>query len=228
MNILSCIGNTPLIKINADNEKDADIFVKIESFNAGGSIKSRVAVQMIEDAEKKGLLKPGATIIEPTGGNTGLGLALVSTLKNYNFLAVVPDNYSKKRIELLRLYNANVILSDSKKGNDSHIELCKSIIEQNPSYICLNQFTNQSCIYAHYSGTALEIIKSITPDAFVACVGSSGTFTGIGKRLKHENNKIKLFVAQPKGCDILTGKSISHSIQGVSLGIIPLILDKFE
>lgn len=224
MNLLNCIGNTPLIQINTPDDY-ADVYVKLESFNAGGSIKSRVALEMICDAEKSGLLTPNATIIEATGGNTGLGLAIVSLIKGYKFIAVVPDNYSEKRINLLKIYKAEVILSESKKGNDSHINLKNELLNTHPEYVCLDQFKNESCIKAHYHGTGKEIINQIMPDAFVACVGSSGTFTGIGKRLKKENPNVRLYVAQPKGCDIKKGTAIRHQIQGVSLGIIPPLLD---
>ena len=225
MNILRYIGNTPLVKINNYGFDEAEIFVKLESFNPGGSIKSRVALKMMEDAEQNNILYPNCTIIEPTGGNTGLGLSLVSTIKGYRFIAVVPDNYSTERINLLKLHNAQVILSNSKCGNDSHIQLCKKILNDNPNYICLDQFTNKSCISAHYLGTAEEILYHITPDAFCACIGSSGTFTGIGTRLKERNANIKLFAVQPAGCNVIEGTATSHKIQGVSLGIKPPLLD---
>jgi cysteine synthase A len=225
MNISRYIGQTPLIKLHIGEPDWADIFVKIEHFNAGGSIKSRIAKEMIEEAEKKGLLHRGITIIEPTGGNTGIGLAIMSIIRGYNFIAVVPDNFSRERINLLRYYNTDVKLSDSSTGNDSHIIAAKKLLNNDPSLICLDQFTNQACITAHYNGTAKEILEYITPDAFVVCVGSSGTFTGVSSRLKEVSPSTKCFVAQPSGCDIMNGKAIPHKIQGVSLGIKPPLLD---
>jgi len=228
MNITHYVGNTPLVKFKSCEAEWADIFVKIEHFNAGGSIKSRVAKKMIEDAEKKGLLHEGSVIIEPTGGNTGIGLAIMALLRGYKFIAVVPDKYekvSRERIEMLRCYNADVRLSDASNSGDSHIRLANKLMKEDSSLVRLDQFKNQACIEAHYSGTATEILKHITPDAFVAGVGSSGTFTGISKRLKEKCPTTKCFIAQPEGCDISTGKWIQHKMQGISLGIIPPLLD---
>lgn len=224
MNITDFVGKTPLIKLK-NNEEFADIYVKIEHFNAGASIKARVAKQMVEDAIKSGRLKAGMTVIEPTGGNTGIGLAIMSARYGFHFVAVVPDNYSEHRIGLLRRYNAQVILSDSSLGNDSHIRKANELLEQNPDWICLDQFRNISCINAHFYGTAQEILDKIVPDVFVACVGSGGTFTGIGKRLKQKNNALRCYVVQPVGCNILKGSAVPHKIQGVSLGIVPPLLD---
>lgn len=225
MDITNFIGNTPLIKLQNNDIDSADIYVKIEHFNAGSSIKSRVAKQMVEDAMKNGVLKTGMTVIEATGGNTGIGLAIMSIIYNFNFVAVVPDNYSQERIDLLRYYNAQVVLADSSLGNDSHIRKARELQKCNPDWVCLDQFSNKSCVDAHYNGTAIEIVNDIVPDAFVACVGSGGTFTGISKRLKQVSDTIKCYVAQPKGCDIMNGKAVQHEVQGVSLGIIPPLLD---
>lgn len=225
MSILNFIGNTPLMKIQNQSDDLADIYVKLEFFNPGGSIKTRVAARMIENAEREGILHKGSTIIEATGGNTGIGLAIVSNVKGYKFIAVVPDNYSKERIDLLKIYGANVVLADSKQGNDSHIMLVKKMVRNNPEYIWLNQFENKASIEAHYEGTGKEIVNQIIPDAFVASVGSAGTFQGIANCLKFANPKIKLYVAQPKGCDLKNGTSIPHRVQGVSLGIKPPLLD---
>jgi cysteine synthase A len=224
-NIADFIGNTPLIKLENDDPGFADVYVKIESFNAGGSHKSRIAKGMVESAVKMGLLQKGMTLIEPTGGNTGIGLAIQAALHGYKLITVVPDNYSKERIELLRYYNAIVELSDSKTGNDSHVVLAKKLVAENPSLIWLDQLSNKASITAHYDGTAKEILDCITPDAFVTCVGSSGTFTGVSRRLKEVAPQTKCFIAQPLGCDIMTGKSIPHKIQGASIGIVPPLLD---
>lgn len=225
MNILNYIGNTPLVKLRNLPPNCADVFVKLESFNPGGSVKTRVAAKMIENAEKEHMLIPGNTIIEATGGNTGIGLAIVCNVKGYKLLVTVPDNYSQERIKKLKAYGAEVILSDSCKGNDSHIKLVQEILKRNPEYIWLNQFENKSSIEAHYEGTGPEIYKIIHPDAFVSCVGSAGTFQGIGSFLKKQNPDILLYAVQPKGCILKEGKAIPHKIQGVSLGIIPPLLD---
>lgn len=225
MSILNFIGNTPLLKIEDESNNMADIYVKLEYFNPGGSIKTRVAERMIRNAEQEGKLHKGDIIIEATGGNTGIGLAIAANVKGYKFVAVVPDNYSQERINLLKIYGADVMLSDSKQGNDSHIVLVKRLIEDNPKYIWLNQFENKASIQAHFEGTGKEISNLITPDAFVACVGSAGTFQGIASHLKLVNPNIKLYVAQPKGCDLKNGTSVPHRVQGVSLGIKPPLLD---
>lgn len=225
MNIIDFVGNTPLIKLQNENDYSADIYVKIEHFNAGASIKARVAKKMVEDAIKSGSLNAGMTVIEPTGGNTGIGLAIMSIIYGFNFIAVVPDNYSKDRVDLLRRYNAKVILSDSSKGNDSHIVKAEELRQINPTWVCLDQFKNRSCLDAHYYGTAQEILDKIIPDVFVAGVGSGGTFTGISRRLKQENKALNCYVVQPRGCDILRGVAQPHKIQGISLGIIPPLLD---
>ncbi len=225
MNILNYIGNTPLIKLKHLPSNYADVFVKLEGFNPGGSIKTRVAAKMIENAEKENAIMPGDTIIEATGGNTGIGLAIVSNVKGYKLLVTVPDNYSEERIKKLKAYGAEVILSDSHMGNDSHIKLAQELLKKHPEYIWLNQFENKSSIEAHYEGTGPEIYKIIHPDAFVSCVGSAGTFQGIGSFLKKKNPEILLYAVQPKGCILKEGKAIPHKIQGVSLGIIPPLLD---
>lgn len=225
MNIINYIGNTPLLKLK-NNERDmADVYIKLENFNPGGSIKTRVAARMVENAEEEGLLHKGDTIIEATGGNTGIGLSIIANIRGYNFVAVVPDNYSKKRIRLLKIYGANVLLADAKQGNNAHIELTKKMVEEHTEYIWLNQFENKASLEAHYNGTGREILRQIIPDAFVASVGSAGTFQGIGNRLREENPNIRLYVAQPKGCDLRSGKSIAHQVQGVSIGIKPPLLN---
>lgn len=225
MNILNYIGNTPLVKLNISDKNMAEIYVKLEYFNPGGSIKTRVAAKMIESAEEKGILQQGNTIIEATGGNTGIGLAIVANVKKYNFVAVVPDNYSIERIKILKKYGAKVILSKSEYGNDSHIKLVRDMVAQNTNYIWLNQFENSASVKAHYEGTGKEIVNQIIPDAFVSSVGSGGTFQGIGEFLKSINSQTLLAVAQPKGCCLEQGKAIPHKIQGVSLGIVPPLLN---
>lgn len=213
-----------MVKV-ATEPGDASVLVKLEHFNPGGSIKSRVALAMVERAMGMGTLETGDTIVEATGGNTGMGLALVSTLRGFRFIAVVPDNYSRSRLQLLRIHGADVRLSDSSTGNDSHLRLADRLLEDNPSFKHLNQFRNPACIEAHYSGTAVEILDGCEPDAFVCSVGSGGTFSGVGKRLRQHNHRIHLQVVQPAGCDIYNGTAVPHDIQGTALGIRPPSMD---
>ncbi len=225
MNVTHFIGQTPLLKLENDESDCADVFVKLEFFNAGGSHKARIAKEMVKDAENSGRLRKGMTLIEPTGGNTGIGIAMMAAIHGYKFIAVVPDDYSRERIALLKLYNVRVELSNSATGNDSHIKLVKEMSDNDPSLLWLDQLTNKASINAHYNGTAREILEQIVPDAFVTCVGSSGTFTGVSKRLKEVSPLTKCYIVQPAGCDIMTGQSIPHKIHGASIGIIPPLLD---
>ena len=225
MKIENLIGNTPIIQLNSA-ETDCNIYVKLEYYNWGGSIKSRVAYEMIKTAQKNSILFPNCTLIEATGGNTGLSMCLISNLYKYKFVAVIPDNYSKERINLLKLHGAEVILSDHRIGNNSHIIKKDELLSENPKYICLDQFHNIASINAHYFGTGEEIINKLNNiEAFVAGVGSAGTFMGISRRLKETSKKTMCYIVQPAGCDIYHGKSISHEIQGISVGITPPLLD---
>jgi cysteine synthase A len=227
--ILDFLGDTPIVKVqNIHSEGAADVYLKLEEFNPGGSIKARIALRMIIDAEEKGFFKhnSGQTIIEPTGGNTGIGLAMVGAVRGYKVILVVPDNYSREKIEILKVYGAKVILSDSKKGNDSHIEMVKEIIKEHPGYIWLNQFANMSNPKVHYETTGKEIIEALEKvDCFVAGVGTGGTITGVGKRIKEKFPDALIVGVQPVGCDVLKGKAIPHRIQGLAIGMLPPILD---
>ncbi len=225
MTVLDHIGDTPLVKLRYLPEDYGDVYVKLESFNPGGSIKTRVAAKMIENAERDHRLKPGDTIIEATGGNTGIGLAIVSNIKGYKLVTVVPDNYSEKRINTLKAYGAQVILSDHTQGNDSHIRLVQKLVEEHGNYVWVDQFHNPASVEAHYTGTAVEICDQIHPNAFAACVGSAGTFQGIGRFLRDNDPETLLYAVQPEGCDLENGMAVEHEIEGVSLGIIPPLLD---
>lgn len=229
--IFDLIGNTPMVEIpkNLTGCK-ARIFIKLEEFNLGGSIKSRVGYAMIEDAEKTGVInskRPQSNIIiEATGGNTGIGIAQICALKGYTCILVIPDNYSPVRIKVLEELGAQVILSNHKEGNDSHIQMTRRMIEENPHYINLNQFTNPMSIDAHYRGTGQEIVQQINSiDAFVSSIGSGGTITGCGKAIKERMPSCRVYAAQPAGCDVLKGTAIPHIVQGTALGIKPFVLD---
>ncbi len=229
LTLLDHVGNTPLVKLQKIvPEGSADIYVKLEEFNPGGSIKSRIAFQMVLDAERKGILKPnsGQTIIEPTGGNTGIGLAVASAIRGYRLILVIPDNYSKEKIKILQAYGVEVFLSNSKSGNNSHVEKVKEIISENPDYVWLNQLLNKNNPIAHYETTANEILNSLpNVDCFLAGIGSGGTITGIGRKLKEKLPYILVVGVQPEGCNVLEGKAVSHQIQGMAIGILPPVLD---
>jgi cysteine synthase A len=229
MSILNDMGNTPLVKLkNPFGDNYAQVYLKMEEFNPGGSIKSRVALQMIEDAEIAGILNPGATLIEPTGGNTGIGLAMACSLKGYQLVLTIPDNFSAEKIEVLKKYGAKVTLADHRIGNDCHIKKARELLKDNPDWICLNQFENPSNPKAHYLYTANEIIEQLnTPiDCFVSVIGSGGTITGISKRLKEYNPEIKIIGVEPKGCNILNNIYIPHKIQATAVGKVGNFFDK--
>ena len=229
MNILNHIGNTPMIQIENPNGKNfANIFIKLEEFNAGGSIKSRVGLRMIEDAECKGMLKKGDTLIEATGGNTGLGLAVACSLKKYKLILSIPDNFSQEKVNVLKKYGAEVVLADHKLGNDCHIITANKILEENNNFINLNQFTNFSNLQAHYYGTGNEILNQLKGkvDYFVSVIGSGGTIVGAGKRIKQYCPNAKIIGVQPKGCDILNDKFIPHNIQAIAVGKVSKFFQK--
>lgn len=228
MNILHHMGNTPIVEVkNIYNHKYGRIWVKLEEFNPGGSIKSRVGLQMINDAEKAGLLSHGSQIIEPTGGNTGLGLALASAIKGYDLTLVIPDNFSEEKVNTLKKYGARILRSDHKTGPGSHIRLVHEILKEDNKYVFLDQFTNISNPFAHYLTTGKEIISNFRNEisAFICGIGSGGTIAGVGRRLKEYNAKIKIVGVQPKGCDIKNGVFIPHKIEAIAVGIIPPFID---
>ena len=229
MSILNDMGNTPLVKLkNPFGDNYAQVYLKMEEFNPGGSIKSRVALQMIEDAEIAGILNHGATLIEPTGGNTGIGLAVACSLKGYQLVLTIPDNFSAEKIEVLKKYGAKVTLADHRIGNDCHIKKARELLKDNPDWICLNQFENPSNPKAHYLYTANELIEQLnTPiDCFVSVIGSGGTITGISKRLKEYNPEIKIIGVEPKECNILNNIYIPHKIQATAVGKVGNFFDK--
>ena len=229
MSILNDMGNTPLVKLkNPFGDNYAQVYLKMEEFNPGGSIKSRGALQMIEDAEIAGILNPGTTLIEPTGGNTGIGLTVACSLKGYQLVLTIPDNFSAEKIEVLKKYGAKVTLADHRIGNDCHIKKARELLKDNPDWICLNQFENPSNPKAHYLYTANEIIEQLnTPiDCFVSVIGSGGTITGISKRLKEYNPEIKIIGVEPKGCNILNNIYIPHKIQATAVGKVGNFFDK--
>ncbi len=234
-NILSLIFNTPLVKINriiSDEKLDGEIFAKLESYSPGGSIKDRIALSMIEDAEKKGLIKPDTTIVEPTSGNTGIGIALVCAVKGYKCILTMPESMSLERIYILKNFGAQIVLTPAVEGMQGAVAKAKEIVSKNKNAILLEQFNNPANPEIHRRTTAQEIINAFPGgasdiDAFVAGVGTGGTITGVGGILKSKNPSIKVIAVEPASSPVLSGgKAGAHKIQGIGAGFIPSVLDK--
>lgn len=221
------IGNTPLLELNKFSKShgiETPIIAKVEFFNPGGSVKDRVALAMIEDAEKKGLLKPGATIIEPTSGNTGVGLALVAAVKGYKLVLTMPETMSIERRNLVKAYGAEVKLTSGAAGMAGAIKAAEELRDATPGSIILQQFENPANPQKHYDTTGVELWEQADGDIdiFVAGVGTGGTVSGIGKRLKEKNPNIKIVAVEPKSSAVLNGgPSGPHKIQGIGAGFIP-------
>lgn len=225
------IGNTPLVELNKISEKNglsSPIIAKVEFFNPGGSAKDRIALAMIEDAEAKGILKPGATIIEPTSGNTGVGLALVSAVKGYHLILTMPETMSLERRNLVKAYGAEVKLTSGKYGMSGAIQEAEKLCQEIPGAVILQQFENPANPQRHYETTGKEIWEQTDGeiDIFVAGVGTGGTISGIGKRLEEYNPNIKIIAIEPASSAVLNGgESGPHKIQGIGAGFIPKTYD---
>jgi len=230
MNILDSIGNTPLIKLDKLSKNlFADIIVKLESKNPMGSVKDRIALAMVEAAEKEGLLQSGTTIIEPTSGNTGIGLAFVSAVKGYKLILTMPETMSLERRKLLEIMGAEIVLTPGDKGMKGAIDEAGKLVEEIPDSYMPQQFNNPANPDAHYMTTGPEIWSDANGkvDIFVAGVGTGGTITGIGKFLKEQNQNIKIIAVEPKGSAVISGEEAGpHKIQGIGAGFIPEVLDK--
>ncbi len=229
-NSLELIGSTPLVKLNkVIPSNGSNIYAKLEYFNPGGSVKDRIALAMIEDAERKGLLKPGATIIEPTSGNTGIGLALAGAVKGYNVILVMSENMSQERRLILESFGAKTELSRAEFGMQGTIERAEELVAANPDYFMPQQFNNPANPDAHRKTTGPEIVQAMedTPvDAFIAGIGTGGTITGVGEVLKEHYDQVKIIGVEPKTSSVLSGESPGpHKIQGIGAGFKPKVLN---
>ncbi len=230
-NLTGLIGNTPLLSLNRFSQQRGivtPLTAKVEYFNPGGSVKDRIALAMIEEAERKGILKPGATIIEPTSGNTGVGLALVSAVKGYRLILTMPETMSVERRNLVKAYGAEVHLTPGKDGMPGAIREAESLRASIPGSVILQQFENPANPARHYATTGPEIWRDTEGqvDIFVAGVGTGGTISGAGKYLKEQNPAIKVVAVEPKSSPVLNGgQSGPHKIQGIGAGFIPKTYD---
>ncbi len=220
--ILETIGNTPLVELKSFSPRPGvQIFAKLEGMNPSGSIKDRIALKMIQEAEASGELKPGSILLEPTSGNTGIALAMISRVKGYKFVAVMPDNVTKERRQMLELYGAKIVFSDGRQGSNGAVRLAQKLAQEDERYVMLYQYGNSANPGAHYDGTALEIIKDLPDlDVFVAGLGTGGTLTGNARRLKEYNPAIKVVAAEPLQGDGVQG------LRSLEDGFVPPVLDQ--
>ncbi len=230
-NLTELVGNTPLVEISrlaAKHGAKAQVAVKVEYFNPGGSVKDRIALNMIEDAEHKGILKPGSTIIEPTSGNTGVGLAWVSRVKGYDAIIVMPDTMSKERQNLLRAAGAKLVLTPGAQGMKGAIAEAERLRDATPGAVILGQFVNPANPAIHERTTAQEIWRDTDGqvDIFVAGAGTGGTVTGVGRALKELNPNVRIVAVEPASSPVLSGgQPGAHKIQGIGAGFVPAIYD---
>lgn len=228
---LELVGNTPLVEIsNFKNSNDilSNVFAKVEYFNPAGSVKDRIAKQIIEEAEKDGTLKEGSVIIEPTSGNTGIGLASVCAVKGYRLIITMPETMSVERRNLMKAYGAELVLTDGKKGMKGAIEKAEELSKELPNSIIAGQFTNPVNPLTHYKTTGPEIYNDLDGkvDIFVAGVGTGGTISGVGKYLKEKNPNVKIIAVEPADSPVLSqGRAGAHGIQGIGAGFVPDTLD---
>jgi len=226
---LELIGHTPVVRLNRiPGKDDAEIWAKLENFNPGGSVKDRICLAMIEAAEEAGRIKPGDTIVEPTSGNTGIGLALVAAVKGYNLILTMPDTMSEERRSLLVAYGAKLVLTPDTRGMHGAIAKAEELCRENPSYFMPQQFSNPANPDMHYRTTGPELVEQLPQiDAFVSGVGTGGTISGAGRYLhEHLKNKVVVVAVEPANSPVLSGGEPGfHKIQGIGAGFVPKNLD---
>lgn len=228
-NILETVGNTPLVRINKLNNSNANIFAKVEFFNPGGSAKDRVGIAMIDAAEKAGLIAPGALIVEPTSGNTGVGLAIAAAVKGYKLILTMPDTMSVERRKLLAAYGAELVLTPGAEGMQGAVAAAKKLLAENPGAFMPQQFVNPANAQAHENSTGPEIWQALDGkvDVLVAGVGTGGTLTGTGRYLKKQNSKVEVVAVEPASSPLLSeGRAGAHQLQGIGANFIPEVLDR--
>ena len=227
--ILDAVGKTPLVKINNLNQSGANIFAKVEFFNPGGSAKDRVGLAMIEDAEKRNLLQPGALIVEPTSGNTGVGLAVAAAVKGYKLILTMPESMSVERRKLLKAYGAEIVLTPAAEGMQGSVAAAQRIVSENPGAFMPQQFSNPANARIHESTTGPEIWTDCDGkvDIFVAGVGTGGTLTGVARYLKKVNPAVEIVAVEPADSPLLSqGRAGAHPLQGIGANFIPEVLDQ--
>ncbi|MBA1336569.1 MAG: Cysteine synthase [Firmicutes bacterium] len=229
-NVTELIGSTPVVRLNKLVKKgDAEVLVKLEYFNPGGSVKDRIALNMILEAEKQGKINKNTVIVEPTSGNTGIGLAMVAAARGYKLLLVMPDTMSEERRKLMKALGADFLLTPGEEGMKGAVKKAEELTAQNPNYFMPQQFNNPANPAVHARTTAREILAQVDGklDAFVAGVGTGGTITGVGKVLKQEIPHIRIIAVEPEKSPVLSGGTPGpHKIQGIGAGFIPRVLDK--
>jgi len=228
--VLELIGNTPMVRLGRIVEpRMATLLAKLESFNPGGSVKDRICLSMIEDAEERGALKPGSTVVEPTSGNTGIGLAMICAVKRYKIILTMPETMSAERIHILKSYGAEVVLTPAKEGMMGAVKRAEAIAKEPPGAFMPQQFMNPANPEAHRRHTAQEILRATDGDldALVAGVGTGGTITGVGEVLKRRNPRVRIVAVEPKRSPVLSGGTPEpHMIQGIGAGFVPQVLNR--
>ena len=226
--VLDLIGSTPVVRLTRlAGEEDAEVWGKLESLNPGGSVKDRICRNMIEDAERRGLLQPGGTIVEPTSGNTGIGLALVAAVKGYRLILTMPDTMSEERRSLLAAYGARLILTPDTKGMGGAIRRAEELVTEHPDFFMPQQFTNPANPAVHRETTAVELLDQLgRMDAFVSGVGTGGTITGVGEALREAIPSVRIYAVEPAASPVLSnGEPGYHKIQGIGAGFVPPVLN---